>query len=227
MIAATWVLYRDALTETGRAFSRSTMVWLLPVAILVVLQIAGALLSMLGLIGGLIHFVAECYLYGAYLYLVGEALSRRRPIKASDLRDALGQNMREVMNLLFLYWILQLALSVATDNGQISSQVSFVIVVAVAVLFNPGPEIIHQERSVGGMDILAKAFRWMSVNGPEWVPNLVGTALVLFALLQLAGPWLGLLICGVLLHPWMLFRGALYRSLGSGTRRSRAWRSRF
>ena len=43
MIAATWVLYRDALTETGRAFSRSTMVWLLPVAILAVLQIAGAL----------------------------------------------------------------------------------------------------------------------------------------------------------------------------------------
>lgn len=227
MIGATIALYRAALRDAGRAFSRSAMVWPLPIAILVALELAGGLLSQLGLIGGLIHFVLQSWLYGAYLFLVGEALNRRTPLKPQDLRDALGERMREVMSLLFLFWILQLALAVAADNGQISGQVFFIILVVVSILFNPGPEIIHQEQSVGGMDILARAFRWMSTNGPEWVPNLVVTALVLYLLLQLAGLWLGLLICGVLLHPWMLFRGALYRAIGDGSRRSRAWRSRF
>jgi hypothetical protein len=227
MFSATLALYRDAAKLTGRALSRSMMVWLLPVIILVVLQLAGMLLSGLSLIGGLILFVLQSYLYGAYLHLVSEALTSRRPLRLTDIKDALGQNMREVMNLLFIYWILQMALSFAVDNGQISASISFVIVIAATVLFNPGPEIIHQERSGGGMEIVVKAFRWMSANGPEWVPNLVLTAGVLYGLNMLGGLLLSLLGIGLLLHPWMLFRGALFVGIGSSSRRSRAWRSKF
>lgn len=227
MLGGIIVLYRDAFKESGGAFARSAMIWPLPVGILFVLQVGGALLAPLGIIGGLVHFVLSSYLYGAYLYLVGEALSRRAPMTVQDIKESFGHHMREVMNLLFLFWILGLALSMGVSNGQITSTVAFVIMMSVAVLFNPCPEIIHQDRNVGGMEILAKSFRWMSENGPEWVPNLVLTAVVFFVLMELTGVLLGVLICGALIHPWMLFRGALYRGIGGSSRRSRDWQSRF
>jgi hypothetical protein len=232
MISVTLVLYRDALKEAGRAFSRSTMVWLLPLVILVTLRLVWIPLSLLGVVGlgilaGLLHFVLESWMWGAYLYLVSESFSRRKPLTVSDIRDSLGQNMREVMGLLFVFWILQLALGMALSNGQIGEEVVYAVILGTAILFNPGPEIIHQERSVGSMDILARSFRWMSTNGPEWLPNLILTGLVLFPLVWAQARWDLLIAAGLFLHPWMLFRAALYRGLGQGTRRSRAWRSRF
>ena len=53
MISVTLVLYRDALKEAGRAFSRSTMVWLLPLVILVTLRLVWIPLSLLGVVGAL------------------------------------------------------------------------------------------------------------------------------------------------------------------------------
>jgi len=232
MLGTTLLLYRDAMKEAGRGFGRSAMVWPLPLLILVALKLVWFPLSLLGavnlgILGGLIHFVLETLLYGAYLFLVGEALSSRRRLGLADIRDSLGRNMRELIGLLFVFWILQIALVVAENNGQISAQVRLATLLGVAILFNPGPEIVHQERSVGSMDILVRAFRWMSSNAPEWLPNLVITAGLVYALDGSRDSWFLLLVCGLVLHPWMLFRGALYRSLGEGSRRTREWRSRF
>jgi|GEM_PF-2947518 len=228
MISSIILLYRDALTQTGAALARSALMWPLPVVILVLLQLAWVPLGALGIIGGLVHFVLESLLYGAYLYLLGESLSRRTRIKPADLRDAMGRNMREVMSLLFVIWILQLALQMASSNGQISGHVSFVVILAASVLFNPGPEIICHERSLGGgMDILVQSFRWVSSNGPEWLINLVLTAAFIIALGSGNVGILTLIVVGLCLHPWMLFRGAVYRAIGNTSRRSRDWQSRF
>ena len=129
------------------------------------------------------------------------------------------------MGIAFLHWIVSMAFSF----GNLPSAVTMVLGIVGFVLFNPWMEVIHSDRVLGSMDILARAFRFMSANGPEWIiPHLL-----IFALLggfTLVPGSIGSFLAfgsGVALHPIMVFRGVLYRKLSSGSRRSRAWRSRF
>ncbi len=159
----------------------------------------------------------------AYLNLVRVSLEQQKPLGWAILKDSLGHHCWEVIGVGFVAWIGTMAIQWLGLPGPVILAISLVCF----VLFNPWPEIIYQERTAGTMDILARAARWMTQNGPEWIiPHLLVGALVwgvwsheADSILKLSG--------GILLHPWMVFRGALYRHLNRGSRRSRAWRSQF
>jgi hypothetical protein len=126
--------------------------------------------------------------------------------------------------------------------------------VATFVLLNPVPELVGRTRN-GGLDALAEAWRFMGNNGFEWLlPQVipVGLAALLMperaiSILALFGPrmdfihtgrvamggaigsptgWIVALGLVAVVHLAMLFRGALYDLLGTGSRRAREWRAR-
>ena len=225
MIRSTIELYVSAIKETVEALLRGPFVWLFLIVLPAVLGGLGLLVSPFGIVGGFVLGFASVALFGAYLYGVAQSIEARKPLGLGIVRESLGHHLWDVMGIAFLHWIVSMAFSF----GNLPSAVTMVLGIVGFVLFNPWMEVIHSDRVQGSMDILARAFRFMSANGPEWIiPHLL-----IFALLggfTLVPGSIGSFLAfgsGVALHPIMVFRGVLYRKLSSGSRRSRAWRSRF
>ena len=225
MIQSTLHLYASAISETVGAVLRGPFVWLMLIFMPIAIMALAMLVSPLGFIGGFVVGFAAVYLYGAYLYAVGQSIEHGKPLGIAIIRESLGEHVWDVMHVAFLHWIVSLVFGL----GGLPSMIPALFSVVVFILFNPWPEVIHSERTNGAMDILVQSFRFMSSNGPEWVfPHLLllGLGVGLSMIPGGPSPELGL-GAGVLLHPVMVFRGVLYRKLSSGNRRIRAWQSRF
>ena len=224
MIKGTISLYAEVLAETGQALLRGPFVWLFLLVLPVVLSVAGALLSPLGIIGGFIYGFGSVYLIGAYLYGVGQSVSQRTALGVAIVRESMGHHVWDVMGIAFLHWMLSLAL----QFGTLPDVLPKLIAIVTFILFNPWPEVIHSDRAQGSMDILVRAFRFMQSNGPEWVvPHLLFFVLG-FGTMMVPGDLSSFVLgAGLVLHPVMVFRAVLYRKLSSGSRRARAWKSRF
>lgn len=223
MIRATFSLYQDALKDTARAIVRGPSAW---VACLLIAPLTTAIAMTVGqipLLGGFAVGFGSAWFYGAYLYLLQASLDAKRPIGWPIMRESLGHYIWEVIGVGFAGWIGSMAL----EFLQVPAMIQVAIGLVCFVLFNPWPEIIYQDRRAGTTDILTSAARWMSQNGPEWIiPHLVVAAIV-WGVWASAASTILFLGGGVLLHPWMVFRGTLYKRLSRGSRRSREWRSRF
>lgn len=225
MIKSTLALYFDTLRETGNALMRGPFVWLFLLGLPVVITVASIILGPLGIIGGFIIGFGAVYLYGAYLYGVGQSVSRRNALGIGIIRESMGHHVWDVMGIAFLHWILSMAL----QFGSLPDAIPMLVAVVTFILFNPWPEVIHTEPVQGSMDILVRAFRFMQSNGPEWVlPHIVLFAFG-FGFTMVPGDLSSTMAlgAGVFLHPVMVFRAVLYRKLVVGSRRSRAWRGRF
>ena len=225
MIRSTIQLYSSTIKETIEALLRGPFVWLYLIVLPALIAGLGLILSPLGLIGGFALGFAAVTFFGAYLHGVGQSIEQRKPLGIGIVRESMGHHLWDVMGIAFLHWIV----SMAFNYGNLPSVVTMVFGIVGFVLFNPWTEVIHTDRVQGSMDILARSFRFMSANGPEWIiPHLV-----IFALaggLSLAPGSMDAFFVfgsGVALHPMMVFRGVLYRKLSSGSRRSRTWRSQF
>ncbi len=225
MIQNTLRLYVESVVETGTAVLRGPFVWLYLMVLPLVTMLVSVVVSPLGMIGGFIAGFAIIYLYGAYLYGVGQCVERRKPLGFGIIKESMGHHLWDLMGVAFLHFILSLGF----QFGSLPTFVPTLVAVVTFILFNPWPEVIHTDRAQGSMDVLVRAFRFMQANGPEWVvPHLI-----LFAMgagvMVIPGdlsPAMAL-GSGLVLHPVMIFRAVLYRKLGSGSRRSRAWKSRF
>ena len=224
MIKRTLRLYGETLVETGTALLRGPFVWLMLLLIPVVILVAATLLSPLGMIGGFVVGFGVVYLYGAYLYAVGQCVQRRVPLGVGIIKESMGHHVWDVMGVAFLHWILSLAFRF----GSLPEILPMLVSVVALILFNPWPEVIHTDRVSGSMDILVRAFRFMQANGPEWVAPHVLLFVLGAGVVMVPGDLQGAMALGsgLVLHPVMVFRGVLYRKLGSSSRRSRAWNSR-
>ena len=169
--------------------------------------------------------IRDSYLYGAYLFGVGQSVSRRNALGAGIIRESMGHHVWDVMGIAFLHWILSMAL----QFGALPDAIPMLVALVTFILFNPWPEVIHTEPVQGSMDILVRAFRFMQSNGPEWVlPHILFFAFG-FGFTMVPGDLSSAMAlgAGVFLHPVMVFRAVLYRKLVAGSRRARAWRGRF
>ena len=225
MIRSTIRLYSAVIADTAAAVLRGPFVWLMLIALPIVIGVLSVVLSPLGIIGGFVLGFVSVYLYGAYLYAVGQSIESRKALGIGIVRESMGYHLWDVMHIAFLHFICSLVFGL----GGLPSIVPTMLGIVAFILFNPWPEVIHSERTNGAMDILVRSFRFMTQNGPEWViPHLI---LVGFGFAAMATPstiasTAGLGV-GVLLHPIMVFRGVLYRRLSRESRRARTWRGQF
>jgi len=225
MIRSTLQLYASTVKETIEALLRGPFVWLFLIVMPALVMGLGILLAPLGIVGRFALGFAAISLFGAYLYGVGQCIERRTPLGTGIVRESMGHHLWDVMGVAFIHWMVSLAF----QYGNLPAAVSMLVGIVGFILFNPWTEVIHSERAQGSMDILVRSFRFMSSNGPEWIiPHLV-----LFGLMggvsMVPGSMGDFLVfgSGIALHPFMVFRGVLYRKLAGDSRRSRAWRSQF
>lgn len=239
------------------AARRALRAW--PVAFSLVLYaliflLAGQLLAPLGPLRGFAIGLILAACLSSYLHLISHAVDGSR-IRFADLRQSFGARFWDVISVLFAFWIIDLIVEyvIAPAAGPKAPVVGALVGLAMAVFFNPVPELLYQGSS-RSFQLLADSARFVSRSGLEWlIPNVI-FALILLAPLGLLGGPAGQVVLQiasllspqndgmglfnvfvkaplalqlpmlVFVHWLMVFRGLLFRELVSGNPRQRRFR---
>lgn len=214
--------------------------------------IAGQLTAPLGYAGGFILGLVVAACFSSYIHLISHAVAGSR-VRFQDLKQSFGARFWDVISVLFAFWVINFAVThvVAPAAGPKAPIVIALTGLAMAVFFNPVPELLYQGSS-RSFQLLMESGRFISRHGLEWlVPNILFAAALLAPLGLLHGPaglivlnisslaslesqGVGLgglfsraplylqLIMLVFVHFVMVFRGLLFAELGRGGARHRS-----
>ena len=174
------------------AARRALRAW--PVAFSLVLYAAillgaGQLVAPLGRVGGFVLGLVVAACLSSYLHLVSHAVAGSR-IRFEDLRKSFGARLWDVISVLFVFWIINLVLTyvIAPAAGPKAHVVLALAGVAMAVFFNPVPELIYQGQS-RSLQLVLDAARFISRHGLEWlIPNVLFVLALLAPVGLLRGP---------------------------------------
>jgi len=173
IVKATLRLYRDTLADTWRSLGRSVWAIGFLLAANVGFYVLAVLLSGTGMAGGFVLGFVQAGLIGWYLALLDVAVVSRRKLRFDDLRDGFGAYFWETISVLFLFFVPELILGLSMP------QLVPVLVPIAALLFNPAPEALYQDRTQS-VQLLGDALRFMQHNWPEWLaPHLVAVGVLL------------------------------------------------
>jgi hypothetical protein len=212
----------------------------LPVyAALVVLVLV--LTSGKGFVGGIFAGFGMAAIASSYLHLLALAVVDQK-ITLTAIKESFGARIWDVISVMFAFMIINLLagpLLTGTPKGPI---IAVLISLAMAVFFNPVPELLYQSQS-RSFGLLAESARFISRYGLEWLfPNIILAVIVLAPTDVLDGPELGARLVNlqalfsltgltrtiislppaiaplmlILLHWAMIFRGLLFAELSSG-----------
>lgn len=161
-VKATLTLYRDAVTDTWRSLGRSlwAMAFLL-LAHLGFFALAGVL-GRTGTAGGFVLGFIQAGLIGWYLAQLEITVVGKRKLRLDDLKDTFGTYFWETISVLFLFFIPQLILRFTAP------QLLLVLVPIAALVFNPAPEALYQDRTQS-TQLLGDVMKFMQQNWPEWL----------------------------------------------------------
>lgn len=220
----------------------------------VIVMLAAKLVSPLGRAGGFVLGIVMAGCFSSYLHLISHAVAGTK-IKFADLRASFGARFWDVVSVLFAFWLIGLIVEyvVAPAAGQKADIVVALVGLAMAVFFNPVPELLYQGTS-RSFQLLVESGGFISKHGLEWfAPNIVCAAVLMAPLGLLHGPpgqvvlsvaellspnndgmgvynlfsraplYLQLPML-VFVHWLMVWRGLLFGELVRGSRRQRALR---
>ena len=162
-----------------------------------------------------------------YLYFVSDIVAGS-PVKLHELKRSVGTYFWAVINVMFIFWIARLAVSLL---GGARADVLMLALYGVAVIaFNAVPETLYVRGTHGGLQTLQESFEFLRDQLIPWgVPNLLIIA-ASWGLLQglgglgYAGIFIVPILFGALLHVAMIFRGHLYKALSGSSHRQRMFR---
>lgn len=181
LVQLTLKLYGDSLREAGKGFWRTAWAVVVLIAFWIVMFFASYALGMApgssGFVGGFVLFIVSCVLTGTYLSMVEVGVLGQRVLRPGDLTDHAGQHWQIIASVGFVFWIPSLLLQFTVPPSAFT-----IIVTIAAIVFNPVPEMVYQDRHEGGLSVLRDAMNFMQRNWPEW--------LVAFLIVTL--PYLGL-----------------------------------
>ncbi len=228
-------LYGDCARKASAGIGHNAWTLLLPMALVVAMTFAGAIVSRLplGFIGGFLLGFAGIAALSSYLYFVSEIVTTGR-VHLAELRQSFVRLFWPVMGVGFVVWIARLLLgfALASNPNAGTLLLLFELLVLLLVFVNPTPEVICQRGMSSGLATLQHSFQFIQENWIEWyLPNVLLGAGVWFLLgalsaLGFAGPIAVALAAGAALHWVMVFRGHLYLALAGSTHRQRMFRYR-
>lgn len=231
-----FITSKMALTKTIGTIGKCPTCFLMAVPYIIMFNFASMLLAPLGIFGGIILYIFECGLLSSYLYFINEIM-RYGKFDFGHLRFSLGSYFSKVMGVLFIFWIANLFLSVLLNGlsaviGMLAFWIMFAINLAIFILLNPVPEIIYH-KAYNEVESIKASFAFIKENAINWlVPNLLLAALIYFVGMKAGGALPGTLsagnfglamqaILGAVLTPIMVFRGYLFETLSTSSRRKR------
>jgi hypothetical protein len=223
-------IYGQSFLNAIASIGRNAWTLMLPVALSFAFIALGSLLAPLGLVGGILLSLARTAGCSIYSYFLAQLVAKNR-VSLSDLKTSIGAYFWTWMNLFFVLWILDWALS---GFMKTNPQLTIVVMLMELVILNAAPETIYLKGTYGGLETIQRSFHFLQENWIEWfIPNglvLGACALVLVGTVPLAMlPFAALtvpVVVGVLTHVVMVFRGFLYQVLDGSTHRQRMFRFR-
>ena len=232
-------MYARSAAEAGRLAVRA---WPLALALPAYVGLVIAVLlvtSSLGSLRGIAVGFGLAPIASSYLHLLALAVTSRR-IGGGDIKESFGARFWDVLSVMFAFWIINLLVGVLLGGTPRGPIIAVLIALAMAVFFNPVPELLYQS-GARWFGLLIEAARFISARGLEWLfPNLVIGLLFLLptgvlragvpmgervlrltALSSIGGLLVTILAVPVVFAPlllvfghWaMIFRGLLYRAL--------------
>ncbi|HEY4183838.1 MAG TPA: hypothetical protein VGP07_02165, partial [Polyangia bacterium] len=247
-------LYGDTAVLAGRRAARAWSVAFSLVLYAIIVMLAAKLVSPLGRIGGFVLGIVIAGCFSSYLHLMSHAVAGSK-IAFADLRQSFGAKFWDVVSVLFAFWIIGLIIeyAIAPAAGPKADIVVALFGLAMAVFFNPVPELLYQGQS-RSFQLLMESGTFISKHGLEWfLPNVLFAAALMAPLGLLHGPP-GQVVLNVadllspnndgmgvynlfsrapfylqlpmllIVHWFMVFRGLLFGELMRGGQRKRALR---
>ena len=223
--------FADTAALYGRVFRRGAVLalrnWAIGLVVVLyvgVLGIAMVLAAPLGIVGGLLIYLATVACASSWLYLVAQVLRHGR-VHLSDIPAGFTAYLGDLLTVGFLVWGLRLIASLVLTPFPF---LLLVFLLATVVFLNAVPELIYLGRHAPA-ELLVESYRFIGENWIEWFPaNLVLAGCVLATTLLPAGP-LGIVSEGALglaLYFSMIVRGLLFLELTTSSRRAREFRRR-
>lgn len=255
LLRATLAIYRDAARDAARALAHNVWIVALPPLYSVIVTAVQALAGPLGLVGGFIIFLATAACVSSILSVLAEAVAHER-IRVNELGPGFGRYLSSIATVLFLFWIIELLLTLIVEQNPALAWLGLVVNVGLFLLCNPLPEVVYQGQR-DGIGLVDEAVQFMRDNAVEWLLPVALLFVPIFAiglregLVAMAhvgatnalgvveltlrawlppmgeiGQFLLLIVASVLLSWIMLFRGFLFRALANSGRRQRVFVAR-
>jgi hypothetical protein len=219
----TAALYARVFRRGAELALRNWWVGLVVVVYAVVIEVVGVTTARLGVVGGLLTYLALVACFSSWLSLVAQVIQTGR-IRIGDVPSSFANYFGDLLNVGFLFFGLQLIAAF------VLAPVPFVQIVfrlGVFVFLNAVPELVYIGRHAAA-EVLVESYRFIGENWIEWFPaNLVLLACVLGVLQLPAGPLglAGVAALGVVLYFAAIVRGLLFQELSRSSRRGREfWR---
>ena len=247
-------LYGDTALLAVRRGARAWAVMFSLVLYAGIFLVTAELVAPLGRAGGFVLGLVLAACFSSYIDLISHAVSGAR-LTFADVRNSFRARFWDVVSVLFAFWVIHLVLTYLIDPslGQNAPIFDALAGLALAVFFNPVPELLYQGSS-RSFQLLLESGRFISRHGLEWLlPNILFAAALLAPLGLLRGP-AGQVILSVsqilspdndgmalfrvfgrapialqlpmlvFVHWVMIFRGLLFAELMRGGARQRALR---
>jgi hypothetical protein len=247
LFTTTLRLYQKAALDTVVRVQRNWWIALLPFLYGLILFVAGLIFSPFGMAGGLIMGLVTAICTSSYLYFLAGAVNGSR-MYLHELPESWRPYFSPVITILFFFFLIQFTLNVMRAPFEAAMLINLILL----VVLNPIPEIIYQGRS-DGLDMLQESVEFLRENAIEWFLPLIVLVLLSFILpipllsAVLSSGTLGAstfgsieaflygsvsgivlaLFSAFILFVIMVFRGLLFATLSTSTRRQRVYRSRF
>lgn len=241
---------RSTLKKTSKLFLSNWMIiftgfvyTILNVALLVVL---GTFFnnSILGFFSGIVSFIASSAMISNFLYLLNQIIRYGR-FTFQDFKEGFTVYLWKVYGVLFIGWAASFLYDrilepvIYSVNLSLAGTISFLISILVLILMNALPESIYQKH-YSAWETVTYAFDFIKENWIEWfVPNIIMfgvfylvTGNVIRNVLAISsGYFFSLSLKGIVFYIIgqvlftfiMIYRGILFDTLSTSTRRKRAY----
>lgn len=252
---ATLALYREAARDATRVLVRHA--WVIPIVPVysVVLALASSFAGALGFFGGMLVMLVLAACVSSFLAILAGAVAHDR-VRPSEIGASFGRYLWSIVNVVFMFWIIQLLLTLITQQNPGLLWVALAVDAGIFVICNSLPELIYQGAR-DGFGLIDDAVQFTRENAVEWLLPVALLLLPVFlfdvraGLMAMAeiGPTSALALMtqvfafflpamggfGQVLLPllasaalvWvMLFRGFLFRALNRSGRRQRLFEAR-
>ncbi|MBS4537964.1 hypothetical protein GOQ27_05795 [Clostridium sp. D2Q-11] len=202
--------------------------------------INGLFIGVLRIIGGIILTLAMAAMTSNYLYLLQNIIRIER-FTLQDVKDGFTALLRKVYGVLLIGWLASILYSMvlAPILGSIGSIIMMIVPVLVFVLLNPLPESIYLKYN-DPWGTIVYAFEFIKENWLEWfVPNIVFLAALYFlsgriilslfmirfsSTIDISVYSIFIYVIGQVVFSFvMIYRGVLFDSLSTSTRRKRIY----
>jgi hypothetical protein len=223
-VGDTAALYARVFRRGASLALRNWAVGLVVVVYVALLGIVMAVAAPLGIVGGLLVYLAAVACGSSWLSLVAQVLHTGR-VRLADLPAGFGAYVGDLLAVGFLVWGLRLVASLVLAPAPF---LYIVFMLATAVFLNAVPELIYLGRHVP-TELLVESYRFIGENWIEWFPANLALAACVLGVMQLPGGPYGLLgeaALGVVLYFAMIVRGLLFQELASSGWRAREFRRR-